>query len=353
MIRKTTINLSNANTGKLAHLDHVLQEYNRCVNLFIDYLWEQEQFAGSFVKDTNWLDSWLSARLLQAAAKEALAVVKSQRKKQNKVKPSFAKLTMNLDSRFVAIGPGNNSFDIWITLTSLGNKLKLVLPSKKHHHFNKFNDWSIKKSIRIRKTELGFFADVFFEKPAPLVKKEGSTLGVDVGYKKLLVDSNGNQYGTGFESLCTKISKKQQGSKAFKRALSERDCYINSTIKQLPLDECRTLVVENLKNVKHGTKQTHSMSTRFMNKLQRWTYSKVISRIRLTSELLGVQVIEVNPRNTSRTCFMCKHVDKKSRKGERFKCTACGYTADADHNGAMNILTLGSQEHMVPVPSIN
>ncbi|CAN2040421.1 hypothetical protein GMMP15_1710008 [Candidatus Magnetomoraceae bacterium gMMP-15] len=33
---------------------------------------------GSFVKDTKWMDTWLSARMKQAAAKQALSIVKSQ-----------------------------------------------------------------------------------------------------------------------------------------------------------------------------------------------------------------------------------------------------------------------------------
>ncbi|CAN2040420.1 hypothetical protein GMMP15_1710007 [Candidatus Magnetomoraceae bacterium gMMP-15] len=40
MIRKSTININYANTGKLNKLDDIVCEYNRVVNEFIDYLWE-------------------------------------------------------------------------------------------------------------------------------------------------------------------------------------------------------------------------------------------------------------------------------------------------------------------------
>ena len=73
MIRKSTINLKFANTGKLEKVKEIAEEYIRVVNIFIGNLWEQQQFSGNFVKDTT-IESWLSARLKQAAAKQALSI---------------------------------------------------------------------------------------------------------------------------------------------------------------------------------------------------------------------------------------------------------------------------------------
>ncbi|MDM8544348.1 hypothetical protein QUF90_25010 [Desulfococcaceae bacterium HSG9] len=100
MIRKSTINLKYANKGKLEKINTTAVEYRRVVNVFIDALWKEKQFSGKFVKNTS-VKSWLSARLKQAAAKQALAIVKSQRKKKWKHKPRFNKLVTELDSRFV------------------------------------------------------------------------------------------------------------------------------------------------------------------------------------------------------------------------------------------------------------
>ncbi|WP_101256248.1 RNA-guided endonuclease InsQ/TnpB family protein [Streptomyces barkulensis] len=61
------------------------------------------------------------------------------------------------------------------------------------------------------------------------------------------------------------------------------------------------------------------------------------------AESAGRLVIPVDPRNTSRTCPPslggCGHVDGKSRVTQAtFQCTACGFTANADHVGAVNVL---------------
>ena len=57
----------------------------------------------------------------------------------------------------------------------------------------------------------------------------------------------------------------------------------------------------------------------------------------------GTNLVMVHPGNTSITCHRCKHKDKKSRKGERFECTACGHKAHADTNAAKNISERGDR----------
>ncbi len=53
-------------------------------------------------------------------------------------------------------------------------------------------------------------------------------------------------------------------------------------------------------------------------------------------------VVKVDPAYTSQTCAVCGHADKENRKTQAtFKCTACGHTANADRNAAVNILDRG------------
>ena len=53
-------------------------------------------------------------------------------------------------------------------------------------------------------------------------------------------------------------------------------------------------------------------------------------------------VVKVDPAYTSQTCAQCGHVNKENRKIQAtFQCTACGHTANADRNAAVNILDRG------------
>jgi putative transposase len=49
-------------------------------------------------------------------------------------------------------------------------------------------------------------------------------------------------------------------------------------------------------------------------------------------------IVVVDPRHTSQTCFVCKHVAPQSRDGTRFVCVRCGHVDHADVNAARNIL---------------
>ncbi|MFJ5560430.1 RNA-guided endonuclease InsQ/TnpB family protein [Streptomyces sp. NPDC093250] len=58
------------------------------------------------------------------------------------------------------------------------------------------------------------------------------------------------------------------------------------------------------------------------------------------AESAARRVIPVDARNTSRTCPDCGHVAKENRVTQaKFECTACGFLANADHVGALNVLS--------------
>ena len=54
------------------------------------------------------------------------------------------------------------------------------------------------------------------------------------------------------------------------------------------------------------------------------------------------KLVEVNPKNTSRMCYECQHIDKENRRTQsKFKCVSCGHSDNADINAALNISALG------------
>ena len=56
----------------------------------------------------------------------------------------------------------------------------------------------------------------------------------------------------------------------------------------------------------------------------------------------GGNLLVVPAQYTSQTCSRCGCVDRQNRQTQaKFKCTACGFEANADHNAALNILTAG------------
>jgi putative transposase len=71
-------------------------------------------------------------------------------------------------------------------------------------------------------------------------------------------------------------------------------------------------------------------------------WGQLLSMIAYKAESAGRQVIAVDPRNTSRRCAACGHVDAGNRRSQAtFECAACGHQAHADVNAAINILRAG------------
>jgi transposase len=107
-------------------------------------------------------------------------------------------------------------------------------------------------------------------------------------------------------------------------------------VKRLPWATLGSLGVENLKNLKLGKKPGRGKT--FRKAIAPWTYRQAIARIEMLAQENRVRLVAVDPRNTSRTCPFCKTVAKESRRAERFCCVSCGFSADADHVGAVNVL---------------
>jgi transposase len=54
---------------------------------------------------------------------------------------------------------------------------------------------------------------------------------------------------------------------------------------------------------------------------------------------VGIQLVQVNEKSTSKTCSRCGNVRKRNRKTRGlYVCNKCGYKINADVNGAVNIL---------------
>jgi len=64
---------------------------------------------------------------------------------------------------------------------------------------------------------------------------------------------------------------------------------------------------------------------------------KLMIAVKTLCERKGVPFKLVPATNTSVTCPYCGYVNDKNRNGKRFMCRSCGYQADADIVGAMNI----------------
>lgn len=310
----------------------IIEAYRKAVNNYLIILHNQ---GGRLDKETlAKVQSKLSERYKSNALKQALGIHKSCMKTKNKI-PKFNGFPI-LDAKFVNIENGKNSFDLWIKLSTLSKGKRIYLPSKKHLRLN----YWLSKGELIQGCELHENKLILWVKVEKENYKNGQSLGIDLGINKLITTNQKQYLGQNWKLIVNKILRKTKNSKAYKRALKERDNYVNRIINLLPWNSLGILCYENLKNIKKESRGRRKYK-RFRVKQQYWIVGKVISRILVKCEENRVRPIYVNPKNTSRNCPVCSNVDEANRVDEYFNCLTCNYKEDADLVGAINIHNKG------------
>jgi len=347
MLRSTKHILKYQTGTKSKQLDQLFQDYKVDLQFYVDQIWDKKLPLKKFLSTKDCPSNILTHSTWKSALyKQASGIIRSNKEKNKKSKPEIKSVSISLNEYLFDIEfQSSGHFDEFIRIRlpyfqdGKHRAVTINLPIKYHKHYLKYADWKRKKNIKLVKDSDGkYFVFLTFEKEAPVIKTVGKSLGIDIGYKKLLSTSDGQFLGTDIEKVCTDISKKVRNSKNFKQNLRFRDNEINRVVNELDLSNVNSLVIEDLKNVKRNTKKDHRVLTKFMNKLQYWVYLAAIGKLVRACEENGVLLTKVNPAYTSQTCSVCGSIHKESRVGERYKCIDCKVEMDADYNAAINIL---------------
>jgi IS605 OrfB family transposase len=327
----------------------MFEYYKEDLQFYIDQLWSKKLELNKFLSSKELPNNKIShSQWKQIIYKNASEIIRSALKKEKTSKPQIDKISINIDSRIFDIKSNNNKeFDLFIRIktpffyTNKKRSISICLPVRQHKHSLKYQTWNRKNTIRLTKSPKGYFYLTFFYEKDIELKQNGTELGIDIGYKKLLVTSDNQILGREMESIYQKLSKKKQGSKNFKQLLLERNKKINEVCNNLDLSNTKLIILENLKNLKFKTKQNKTLTTPFMRKFQYCLYPKVIQKIRFLSEENGILLEQVAPQYTSQMCSRCGFIHSDNRRGELFKCINCGNEIDADSNASVNIRNRG------------
>ncbi|HII3592132.1 TPA: RNA-guided endonuclease InsQ/TnpB family protein, partial [Klebsiella pneumoniae] len=106
------------------------------------------------------------------------------------------------------------------------------------------------------------------------------------------------------------------------------------------------LKVGNMSKSAKGTSEQHGRNVRAKSGLNRSILDQGWYEMRRQLEYKqlwrGGHVIALPPAYTSQRCACCGHTAKENRQTQsKFVCQVCGYTENADINGARNILAAG------------
>lgn len=202
-----------------------------------------------------------------------------------------------------------------------------------------------------------WYALIICETPVPApapATDEQPAIGLDVGLKVFLADSNGNtianprHYRTAQATLRRKqrrLCARAKGSRRYRKMAhnvakthlkikrQRRDFHFK-TAKHYA-DAYRFIVVEDL-NIQALTRSMLGKSVSDAG------WSAFLTILTCKAESAGGVVIRVSPRFTTQRCSNCGELVPKSLSVRTHICTQCGYIADRDVNAALNILRAGA-----------
>ena len=331
--RSAKCSLKFVNSNKIRKLEEILAEYGRVVNLFIDQFWPEPPPTAALLKPTiDSVDTWFSYRLRHEAAREAVGMVKSAKKKG--IKPIHHGKRMCLTSDIVELQEAKaaTEFDCWLHLNSIGNKMILNLPVKLHKHFHKWDEKGQRRNAYIITKDYVQFS---FQVETGPKKEPDRCVGIDTGIKALATLSTGKQLGIDIEANIERIKRCKHGSKGQQRATRALKHKMDMVAREVT-QEVSLVVVEKLTGITKNTKRCLVRSMR--RSIGRWNVHYWLNRLQMTCEETNVSFRQVSAYQTSQICNHCGHIDRRNRSGEKFLCLSCGHADNADINAAKNIL---------------
>jgi len=214
------------------------------------------------------------------------------------------------------------------------------------------------KTVTIRRNPtnkwfISFSCDDVPIKEIPTSKQE---IGIDVGIKHFLVDSQGNsvenpKYFRQSEKLLRRrqrsFCRKKKGSdnrkeakllvaKAHEKIVNQRKDFIHKVANSY-INKFQTIYIENL-NIKGMVKNRHLSKS-----ISDSSWGMFFNFLDYKAADAGRTVVKVPPHNTSQICSVCGEKVQKSLAVRIHNCPFCNTVLDRDHNASLNIKALGQR----------
>ena len=272
-----------------------------------------------------------------------------QRYKNNKDKPNFK--SKRYDQSYTTNNQGS------VNISS--NNRYISIPKCPRIRIKMHRDFEgIIKSITVtRTTDNKYYMSLLVEEETKQAKPIDKMIGLDLGIKELIVDSNGHKYKNhkyltkSQEKLAKeqrKLSKMVKGSndrnkqrikiaRLYKHIQNQRNDYLHKLSRKI-IDENQVICIEDLKvkDMEHKNKLARNITDA--------SWSRLVSMLTYKANWYGRKVIKV-PNNypSSQLCSICgyKNSITKSLNIRKWTCPECGSIHDRDINAAKNILSKG------------
>ena len=188
-------------------------------------------------------------------------------------------------------------------------------------------------------------------------------VGIDRGLRYLMTTYDEKDHTSFYsgEAVCKKretfnkvrAELQSKGTKSAKRVLKRISGRENRWMSDVNHCLSKTLVntygsntlfvMEDLTDVSFD-ENLRNRNSKQRNELRSWSFYQLEQFLTYKAEEVGSKVIQVSPEYTSQRCPKCGRIHKANRDHDShlYTCDRCGYQANDDQVGAMNIQLLGT-----------
>ena len=272
-----------------------------------------------------------------------------QKYKNNKDKPNFK--SKRYDQSYTTNNQGS------VKISSNNRYISVPKCQRIRIKMHRLFEGTIKSITVSRTTDNKYYMSLLVESEIEPLEKTNKMIGLDLGIKDLIVDSNGKKYKNhkyltkSQEKLAKeqrKLSHMVKGSnnrnkqrikiaRLHKKIQNQRNDYLHKLSKRI-IDENQVIALEDLK-VK-DMEQNNKLARNITDA----SWSRLVSMLIYKANWYGRTVIKV-PNNypSSQLCSICgyKNSITKSLNIRKWTCPECGTVHDRDINAAKNILSKG------------
>ena len=239
----------------------------------------------------------------------------------------------------------------------------MVIPVKlSEYHKKTLEGKTIKNSLNLKLNKYGKIEiTVVYEEEINYPESyPKDILGIDIGLKRLITDSNGEfiKQNVNINKKVNNIVNKQSNRQTLEEHLKVKYNNNDFRLKDKRYLRQQTKVSDYVKNnnrykikqylkshtdyhiimedIKLRDSKTYDKKTNYL--LRRLHIQHLKQDIFGYAKKLGIGVTLINPAFTSQQCPICGHISKDNRKTqETFCCVKCGHENNADVNASINI----------------